>query len=387
MKLLLYVHTWAPSVGGVETINMVLARGLAEWTGGHRAQEVAVTLATQTPAYGMDDSTLPFRVVRRPGLGELIRLIRESDLVHMAGPTILPSAIAWLSNKPAVIEHHGFQSICPNGQLLYEPTQTPCPGHFMARRHGECIRCNSKLGKLTSVKMWILTFPRRWLSQQVSANIVPTSWLGLLLRLNRTQTIHHGLPLREFLPDRRVKSTTPTFIFLGRLVSTKGARLLIEAAGILKDKHCEFQVKIIGDGPERQTLEKLVAERDLQGYIRFLGYIPSEELQENLGVATAVVMPSLGGEVFGLVAAENMQLGKLVIASDIGALSEVLGDAGVTFATGDAQDLSRCMQSIIEEPWRADAIGQKAIRRIAGLFRADQMVKEHLRVYGEISGR
>jgi glycosyltransferase involved in cell wall biosynthesis len=387
MKLLLYVHSWAPSVGGVETINMVLARGLAEWTGGHRAEEVTVTLVTQTPAYGMDDSTLPFRVVRCPELSQLIRLIREADLLHMAGPTLLPSAIAWLMRKPAVIEHHGFQSICPNGQLLYDPTQSPCPGQFMARRYGECIRCNSKLGKLVSVKMWMLTFPRRWFSQHVSANIVPTSWLGSLLQLDRTRTIHHGLPPREPPPARPVTSAIPTFFFLGRLVSTKGARLLIEAAGILKAKHREFQVKIIGDGPERQELEELVRELDVQNHVRFLGYIPSEGLQEMIEGAVAVITPSLGGEVFGLVAAENMQKGKLVIASSIGALSEVLGDAGMTFTIGDTQDLARRMLSIIEEPSRADVIGQKAIRRIAQFFGADQMVREHMGVYREICGR
>jgi glycosyltransferase involved in cell wall biosynthesis len=387
MKLLLYVHAWAPSVGGVETVNMILAKGLAAWKGTHPGEEIALTLVTQTPVHGMDDSTLPFRVVRRPGFGRLIRLIREADLLHMAGPTLLPSAIAWLMRKPAVIEHHGFQSICPNGQLLYELTQSPCPGHFMARRYAECIRCNSKLGKLASLKMWLLTFPRRWLSQHVSANIVPTSWLGSLIQLNRTQTIHHGLPPRESSRERRATSNAPTFVFLGRLVSTKGAELLIEAAEILKNRHREFQVKIIGDGPARQELEKLVRELEVQNYVRFLGYIPSEGLQEMIEEAIAVIMPSLGGEVFGLVAAENMQKGKLVIASDIGALSEVLGDAGMTFTTGDAQDLARCMLSIIEEPSSADVIGQKAIRRIAQFFGADQMVREHMRVYREICGR
>jgi glycogen(starch) synthase len=387
MKLLIYARDWAPSVGGLETITMVLASGLAEWNGTHPGEKITVTLVTQTPAHGMDDSTLPFHVVRHPGFGRLIRLIREADLVHMAGPTLLPSAIAWLIRKPAVIEHHGFQSICPNGQLLYDPTKTPCPGHFMARRYAKCIRCNYKLGKLASMKMLLLTFPRRWLSQHVSANIVPTSWLGSLLQLNRTQTIHHGLPLRESPPDRRVTSAIPTFIFLGRLVSTKGARLLIEAAQILKNKHREFHVKIIGDGSARQELEILVRELGLQSYVRFLGYIPSEDLQEELGEAIAVVMPSLGGEVFGLVAAENMQKGKLVIASDIGALSEVLGDAGITFATGDGEALACCMQSIINDPLLAEQFGQKASRRIAALFTADQMTRDHVRIYQEVCGR
>jgi glycosyltransferase involved in cell wall biosynthesis len=387
MKILLYTHSWAPSVGGVETVTMVLAQGLAEWEGTHSGEKVAITLVTQTPANGMDDSKFPFRVVRRPDFGELLRLIRDADVVHMAGPSLLPSAIAWLTRKPAVIEHHGFQTICPNGQLLYEPTQTPCPGHFIARRYGECIRCNAKLGRLGSAKLWMLTFPRRWLSRRVSANVMPTSWLGSLLQLNRAKTIHHGLPAREAPAPRRVRSTVPVFVFLGRLVGTKGVRVLIEAAGLLLARHREFQMRIVGDGPERQELEKLAQDLGVHSYVRFLGYVSAERLEESLVDATAVVMPSLGGEVFGLVAAENMQRGRLVIASDIGALAEVLGDAGMTFPTGDSEALARCMESIIADPMLAEEIGQKALRRVAHFFAADQMVREHMRVYEETCSR
>jgi glycosyltransferase involved in cell wall biosynthesis len=385
MKLLIYARDWAPSVGGVQTIVKTLADGLADWSSKHSEEAIEVTLLTQTPAGSMNDSQLPYRVVRKPGFMDFIREIRRADVVHLAGPTLVPLIIGYLLRKPTVIEHHGFQTICPNGQLVYEPTQTLCPGHFMARRYGECIRCNSKLGRLTSVKMWMLTFPRRWFSQRVSANIIPTSWLGSLLQLNRLKTIFHGLPPREPSPERGATSTVPIFVFLGRLVSTKGVRVLIEAAGLLKAKHREFQVRIIGDGPERPELETLVRDLDIRSYVQFLGYVPDERLEESLKDATAVVMPSLAGEVFGLVAAENMQMGRLVIASDMGALSEVLGDAGMAFRTGDAESLVGCMEAIIADPLIADTIGQKAFRRIAQLFAADLMVREHMQTYREIS--
>ena len=383
MKLLIYARDWAPSVGGVQTIVKTLADGLAEWSSKHSEAPIEVTLLTQTPAGSMNDSQLPYRVVRKPGLMDFIREIRKADVVHLAGPTLVPLVIGYLLRKPMVIEHHGFQTICPNGQLVYEPTQTLCPGHFMARRYGECIRCNSKLGGVTSVKMWMLTFPRRWFSQRVSANIVPTSWLGALLQLNRSKTILHGLPPRKSSPERRATTTVPTFVFLGRLVSTKGVRVLIEAAGLLKAKHHDFRVRIIGDGPERPELEKLVRDLGIQNYIQFIGYVPDEQLEEHLADATAVVMPSLGGEVFGLVAAENMQLGRLVIASNIGALSEVLGDAGMTFATGDAEGLAQCMERIIADPSLSEKIGQEAFARVAQTFAVDQMVSNHLGVYPE----
>jgi glycosyltransferase involved in cell wall biosynthesis len=383
MKLLIYVHSWAPSVGGVETITKTLADGLADWSSKHNEEVIEVTLLTQTPAGSMDDSQLPYRVVRNPSLMDLIREIRKADVVHLAGPTLLPLMIGCLLRKPVVIEHHGFQAVCPNGQLFYQPTQTPCPGYFMARQYGECIRCNSKQGRFTSVKMWMLTFPRRWLSQGVSANIVPTSWLGSLLQLRRSKTIHHGLPPLGSPSPRRVTSPKPIFVFFGRLVSTKGVRILIEAASLLKARDREFQVKIIGDGPERQELERLVKDLGVESYVRFLGFVPADRLEDSLEDATAVVVPSLGGEVFGLVAAENMQRGRLVIASDIGALSEVLGDAGITFATGYAEALARAMESIIVHPLMEEQVGQKAFERIAEVFAADQMVTNHLRVYWE----
>ena len=81
MKLLIYAHRWAPETGGVETITAALARGIstndATWE---------VTLATRTPAGEMNDLDLPFRVVRRPTIGGLARLVKGADLVHLAGP-------------------------------------------------------------------------------------------------------------------------------------------------------------------------------------------------------------------------------------------------------------------------------------------------------------
>ena len=71
-------------------------------------------------------------------------------------------------------------------------------------------------------------------------------------------------------------------------------------------------------------------------------------------------MPSLGGEVFGLVAAENMMRGKLVIVSDIGAMREVVGETGLVFRTGDAQDLATCMKRTIDEPELASSLGYSA---------------------------
>src|SRR6266852_778489 len=130
VKLLLYSHFFAPSVGGTETIVLSIARGLAELRTSSDLAEFEITLVTQTPAEEFDDRLLPFQVLRQPSLAQLWRLVRSSDVIHVAGPALSPLALGLVMRKPVVIEHHGFQTICPTGQLFMERTAAPCPGHF-----------------------------------------------------------------------------------------------------------------------------------------------------------------------------------------------------------------------------------------------------------------
>src|SRR5262249_28048178 len=132
MRILIHTHAFAPKVGGVETMVMSLARGLVRPHETESNNRVNVTVATATPSGGFDDESLLFRVVRQPSLRQFLRLLWEADVVHLAGPSFLPLLFGLLLRKRVVVEHHGFQAICPNGQLHYEPTQIPCPGHFMA---------------------------------------------------------------------------------------------------------------------------------------------------------------------------------------------------------------------------------------------------------------
>jgi glycogen synthase len=387
MRILLYSYTFPPEVGGIESIVLSLAKGLALYPTPASNEGLKITLVTNTPPRDMDDSIFPFSIIRRPSLWRLFRLLRRSQVVHLAGPAFLPLVLSLLLHKPVVIEHHGFQAICPNGQLFYEPTKTLCPGHFMAGRHLECLRCNVELGKLTSLRIWLVTFPRRLCCRHVAANIAPTDWLASYLQLPRLTIVHHGLVAISPPSIVRVSSSVPTFAFLGRLVTTKGARLLIEAAHILRKRGFQFRIRIIGAGPARPDLERLVRDFRLEDILTFLGHVPSEHLEENLTDANAIVVPSLAGEVFGLVAAENMQRGRVVIASDIGALREVVGPAGLCFAAGNATALADCMQRVLESPNLAEELGNKARNRILEQFSQAVMVESHVRIYCEAGSR
>jgi glycogen(starch) synthase len=382
MKLLVYSHFFAPSVGGVETLVLSLARGLVGLRGASGDPEFQITLATETPADKFDDGSLPFRVVRQPTLIQLWDLIRASDVVHVAGPALAPVLLGLLARKPVVVEHHGFQTICPNGQLLIEPVGAPCPGHFMAGRHRECLRCNANQGWVASRKLWLLTFVRRFLCKRVSSNITPTAWLGGLLQLPRVVAIPHGLefistPLQRSAPT----SGPPVIAFQGRLVTTKGVHILFEAARTLLAENRTFELLIIGDGPERAPLERLSEEPPLRGCVRFAGRLAGTQLDTALADATVVVVPSLGGEVFGLVVAENMLRGLPVITSDLGAFLEVLGEGGRTFRTGDAEALARELKRILDDSALATQLALRARQRALNFCDFRSMLEAHAQVY------
>lgn len=384
MKVLVYSHFFVPSVGGVETIVLLLARSLADLRDSSGSPQFKITLVTYTPAGSHDDSALPFVTIRRPGFLQLWRLIRKSDLVHVAGPALAPLILGLLAWKPVVIEHHGFQTICPNGQLLIEPEGTLCPGHFMAGRHTKCLRCNSARGWLASSRLWLLTFVRRFLCTRVSANIMPTRWLGGLLRLPRIAVIPHGLDFAEATTRLEPSSGNPVIVFLGRLVTTKGARLLFEAVKLLREQNRSLELLIIGDGPERTPLEQFARDSGLAARVRFAGRLGGEQLEAALARASAVVVPSLSGEVFGLVVAENMQRGLPVIASDLGAFTEVMGDTGLTFRSGSVTDLAAALSRLLDDPSLAAVLGQRARQRALDFYSKSRMIEAHIRVYRDL---
>jgi glycosyltransferase involved in cell wall biosynthesis len=384
MKLLLYSHFFAPSVGGVETIVLSLARGLAELRDSNGAPQFETTLVTQSAAGNYDDRANAFRTVRTPSFVQLWQLVRSSDVVHVAGPALAPLFLGLLESKPVVVEHHGFQTICPNGQLLIEPAGAPCPGHFMAGRHVECLRCNSEQGWLASGKLWLLTFVRRFLCARAAANITPTEWLGGQLHLPRSIAIPHGLEATEAAPRAEPRSVPPILAFQGRLVTTKGVRLLFEAAGILRKQGQPFELLIIGDGPERDSLVHLARESQLDAQVRFAGRLDDAQLHAALAQSSAVVVPSLGGEVFGLVVAENMLRALPVVASDLGAFVEVLGDAGFTFRTGDAAALAAALSRLLDDPSLAVTLGRSGRQRAETVYALGCMIGSHASLYSRL---
>jgi glycosyltransferase involved in cell wall biosynthesis len=387
MKILIYTQPFAPMVGGAERYVMLLAQGLSVLAG---SDPLEITVTTPTPAGDFDDSKLAFRVIRQPNLRALVSLIRETDVIQLVGPCLLPLLVSWFLRKPVAVEHHGYPPVCPNGLLFYEPTKTVCPGHFLARRYGECLRCNATNERwFNSLRMLLLTFPRRWLCQRVAANTPITVHVQRRLALPHSRVIYYGIPDAPFDAQLQVVRTSKgsplCFAYVGRLVSLKGLPLILEAAKILQIEGYTFRLKFVGDGPKQAELKELTEKLGLANYVEFTGFITGPAFQKTMKDVSAVLMPSVWEETAGLAAIEQMMRGRLVIASDIGGLGEVVDGCGLRFPAGSTEALAQCMRTVLDHPEVIVRNGDAARRRALDLFSQRRMVKEHFDLYCQLA--
>lgn len=380
MRILYYTDVFPPIIVNYAT-NLV--GGLVADVAG---KALDVTVVTRTPSGDFDDASLPYRVIRRPNALRLWQLLHESDLIHLAGPCLLPLFLAWITRKPTVVEHHGYQAACPNGLLLHHPTRTPCPGHFQLGHYNQCFRCNIRPeGSRRSTAWLLLTFPRYWLSHRVNANICITRHVQDRLQLPRSRVIYYGI--RDANPRESPdigNVRPPCFAYAGRLVSEKGLDLFLEAAQRLHADGCEFSLRFIGDGPERPHLRKMVESLALTTRVVFTGSLQGDALRLALNDVAVMVMPSVWEETAGLSAIEQMMRGRMVIAADIGGLGEVVGGAGLKFPPGDVEGLAACMRIVLQQPGLVPRLGAKARKRARQLFLRDRMVAEHVALYREV---
>jgi glycosyltransferase involved in cell wall biosynthesis len=383
MNLLIYSHYFAPSVGGVESIVQSQADGIAKLRTLDGDREFKVTVATETPAGSCDDTKFSFRVVRRPGVIRLWQLVRDSDVIHAAGPAFLPTFLAWLSSKRFVVEHHGYQATCPNGLFVHQPDRAICPGHFQAGRYGECFRClRSEFSSgWTATKLLAFMFPRHWLARAATTNIAVTNHVDHRQKLPHTKIVYHGIEDALPNPEQLIPPQKLRIAYVGRLVPEKGIPVLLEAAKILHAEGHDFEIRIIGDGSERSKLEDLIRREKLESCISITGFLTGDAFTRALRDISVVVMPSTWEETAGLAAIEQMMRGRVVIAADIGGLTEVVGDTGLKFAPGDPESLANCLRSVIQNPALIGSYGEKARRRAVQVFQRSKMVSEHAQIY------
>lgn len=170
--------------------------------------------------------------------------------------------------------------------------------------------------------------------------------------------------------------TSDRFVYVGRLAEEKGIRTLLEAW-----RHLSYPLAVYGDGPLRPLVEAAAAELPS---VTFHGPTPHRDILEALGAARALVMPSEWFETFGRSVAEAYSRGTPVIASALGALSDLVecGDTGCLVPPADPVALAAAVSEVAEMadgPYRA--LRDHARSAFQASFSRDVNVKMLLDIY------
>jgi glycosyltransferase involved in cell wall biosynthesis len=307
LKLLFLSHRFYPDVGGIEVNSEVLANAF------HKAG-FKVRLLTWSKEAG--DKEFSFEIKRNPGPLLLLRLHLWADLVYENNPCLRLSWPAFILGTPIVTALRTWIN-----------------------------RSNGKMGWQDQLKLVMLNRAKGVIAVSNSvrekcwppAEVIPNPYRAEVFRKK---------------PDEMMRAG---FVFLGRLVSDKGAdvairafnRLLLTSSSQEVEEENDLHLTIIGDGPEQSNLKSLVHDLGLNDNVSFTGILQGEALVTRLNQHKYILVPSLWEEPFGNVALEGMACGCIPIVSDGGGLPEAVGKAGLVFARGDEKKLAGCMRSII----------------------------------------
>jgi glycosyltransferase involved in cell wall biosynthesis len=268
-------------LGGLESISAMLAEAFT-------AHGQAVTVFTETKAASEFVEQVGFNVTRGVGVVQLFRRWRDYDVILFMGLSLRALPWAVLSGRPVVVSHHGVYT----GE------------NFFSRLLGAFKRACT------------LCFRNICVSHFVAGHIPAKSVV-----------IHNAYDHEVFING----SSCPrdrALVFCGRLVSDKGAELLIRALGIVLRKLSDVTLTIIGDGPERCSLEALTDKLGIGAKIDFVGWRRGSDLASLLGQHRVMVVPSLWEEPFGIVALEGLACGCRLVVTDRGGLPEAAGPWG-----------------------------------------------------------
>ena len=178
-----------------------------------------------------------------------------------------------------------------------------------------------------------------------------------------------------------------TLGFIGRLKEEKGLPLMVEALTYLPS-YC--RVVFIGNGPMKSVLEEQATKLGLTERVIFKGGVPTYEVPHEMEQLDTFVLPSLTQpnwiEQFGRVLPEAMACETPVIGSSSGEIPHVIADAGLVFQEGDAKDLARCVQKLLDDPTFYAEIAKKGRQRVLDNYTQEQIARQTYEVYVEMMG-
>ncbi len=153
-------------------------------------------------------------------------------------------------------------------------------------------------------------------------------------------------------PEKRPQNTV---LYVGGARREKGLTYLISAVNQMP----KVKMTVVGGWGEEHHKCKKMAKRN----IKFVGTIPPQRVKDHMAKATVLALPSLS-EGFGIVLLEAMAMGLPIVASDVGGIPYVLGDAGLLVPPGNVDELRKALVAVLSNKRLQMSLSKKGLVQV-----------------------
>ena len=196
----------------------------------------------------------------------------------------------------------------------------------------------------------------------------------------KTKVIYNGLQANNYITAPiSIENQSLAIFCIGHLIAEKGFQTVILCCQSLKEQGISFHLTIAGDGNYKSSLIDLATQRLNTNSFTFLGNITNQS--HWLNQSEIVIIPSLWNEAFGFTVVEALLMNKIVFASNVGGIPEIIKDKQFLFNPKKHKQLEELIMDYISNKERYFLDAHKLFDSARSEFTIQKMVSNHLRCY------
>ena len=290
-------------------------------------------------------------------------------------------------NIPIVFTAHDVQAICPAITML-DNEKNICE-KCMSGKYLNCIK--KKCNKCSTLKSIIGALEGYYYRKQkiytkkIDYIITPSEFYRKKfiedgIPENKIETLHNFIELKDYDLERTDDGYA---LYFGRLSKEKGIFNLINAFSKL-DKGILY---IAGEGPEKENIENIIKQNNLQSRIVLLGFLNAEQMKDKIRKCKFVIVPSIWYENCPYSVLETLAIGKPVIGANIGGIPELVINekSGLIYDYNDIEDLKAKMQLLFYNQDLTFQLGNNAKKQTIKLYSKESYYKEIMQIYKKLN--
>lgn len=281
-------------------------------------------------------------------------IIHFHNIYHQLSPSILKAAKE--AKIPTILHLHDYKLICPNYKLFTNHKQCQrCQGgkyyHCLQYR---CMENSRTRSFLAMIEMYLHHKILKIYKNNIDLFIAPSQFMkDISVQFSWPEKDIKVLKNFYTFSDTKLNNDPDDYLlYFGRLSEEKGIETILYALNKTKAR-----LKIAGRGPDLDKLNNLSKKLKIESQVEFLGFKNQKELQELIKHSQVIIVPSLWPENMPFSLLESLANGKIVIASQVGGLPEIIkdNDNGLLFKAGNSNDLAKKINLVINHKINIDS--------------------------------